>query len=293
MGRRKHTNAFFAKGFYFSPGEKSYELRAMIYSLVGKYPDRDDEHDNTAQELFEDMTQLFTIMLDKSELYLAVRGGSVFWSTVMSRLDPGKPMPAKEVANIVNCHVKARKEYAPPQGDVITNDLTRLVDQWIEIDTVCQYLPAPQAFQLTFRTQPSPPTTMFQNLTFQRKPWPPAYFSVAEKGMVTDPRIRPLIDGRCIEFPGGEMFLPSKTSMPAIVRAFITGLALESYHPGRPWRLALTSVGSFLKDGAHMRLVWPSVARAHRTLDPSGFSIFADGVFKSSGAQLAIGLLTP
>ncbi|SPO01133.1 uncharacterized protein DNG_03880 [Cephalotrichum gorgonifer] len=215
-------------------------------------------------------------MLDKSELYLAVRGEPVFWSTVTSQLDSDKPVPVRQVKNIVHCYVKSRKGYAPPKGPLVTNDMTRLVDLWIEIETECQSLPPPEAFQVTFKTEPSQPTNMFQNLVFRPKPWPPVHFSLAEQSMIKHNKFRPLIEGRCIECPSEAMALPSKTSMPAVVRAFITTVALENYHPSRSCRLALISMGNFIKDGIEFRWSRSTDCETDTMWTPSSFSIFAD-----------------
>lgn len=126
-----------------------------MHSLLAKYPVPYNGPDNTAQLFFDDMVKLFNAMLDKSDLYIAVRGGPVFWSTVISHSASGDPMATEEAANLVACYMEARSAYSPPQGDRVTNALTELVDQWMEVEAERRSLPPPGAFQATFIADPS------------------------------------------------------------------------------------------------------------------------------------------
>lgn len=252
--------------------------------------------DATTERFFKDMVTLFATMLEKSELYLAVRGGAVFWSTITAQLDSTNPISSGGITNIVRCYVKARRAYSPPQGNTMTNELTDAVDQWIDIETECQSLPSREMFQIAFQTDTSIATDApdtFEGAASRPKVWPPAHLSPAEREMIMDSKIRPLVEGRCIETPGGLLPLPTKTSTPATVRAFITSLALENHEPRQPWRIGLASLGSFLRPASKTH--WASVTGGETNLmwPPSAFARFADAALKGPGVHVAIGLLTP
>lgn len=273
----------------------------MISSLLAKYPVQDH---NTAQAFFDDMVKLFDIMLDKTDLYIATLSGPVFWSTVISQSGSGDPMAAVEAANLVACYIEARSAYSPPDGNKVTNALTELVDQWMEVEAEHRSLSLPGVFQVAVKTGTSdagntPQGTLqgtlqkFNSLAIGPKVWPPVHFGLAEKAVMLSSRIRPLVEGRSIETPGGFLPLPTKTSMPAAVTAFLTSFALENHHPGQLWRMGLTSMGLFQRPAEKARWAAATDGQTNLMWTPSGFARFVNAAFEDPSVHLALGLLTP
>lgn len=271
----------------------------MINCLLAKYPVQDDDkNEKTAREFYKDTVVLFDIMLDKADFYIASRGRTAFVSTIVSQSGSSNPMLAKDVENLVRCYVAARKAYSPPQGNHVANDLTELVDQWLEVEHECRSLPPPEVFRVAINTDTGGnfnESSQFQNPSqaFHQIIWPPAYFSRVGRDMMLNPRIRPLIEGRSIETPGGFLPLPTRTSMPSVVQAFLASIALENYKPRQPWRIGLPAMANFMRPVSKGN--WAATTNGETNLmwSPSVFAQFSDTVFKDPGVHIAIGLLTP
>ena len=292
MGRQG-TSAFFVPGFFFARKQESPELRVMLYTLQSRYPV--GNHDDTAETFFDDMTKLFNLMLNKSEFYIAVRGGPVFWSTVVAIFDPTNPMGSGELSNLVACYVGARQAYSPTHGSWVTNALTSLVDEWMEVEAERWSLPLPGTFQIAAGTSHAGGDSLqgSRSVAIGKRVWPPTHFSSSERALILSTRIRPLVEGRSTETPGGLLPLPTKNTLPVMVTAYLTSFALENYHPGQPWRVGLTSMGNFQRPAEKVRWATATGEQTNLMWSPSGFARFADTVFEDPGVHLAIGLLTP
>lgn len=243
-------------------------------------------------------TSFFNNLLRYADLYLAVRGNSLFWETALNNWDDAFIDISIEIAKeIESAYSVARTNY---DGPAVSSELITVIDQWNSLKIHAASLPSSaRQLQLVVRTEnvqdmvnslisitlggapaPAPPT------------WPPAYLAPDDIVYLARAGIRARIHGVTPSNPGQPPEIPGVHADPIKMRTFLSWILLAFYTPNSDWALFGMPV-AFLHETLRNKWYYLSGGQSKVFGSMDSFFRYTTNAFSARGKSTVAALLTP
>ncbi|KAI8945549.1 hypothetical protein F4801DRAFT_594066 [Xylaria longipes] len=288
MGRIR-IKALHQPGFSFRgrPPFSNEELATHFYSaVVGR--DR-AALDELRERVEKRLKELFRICLQSREFYTAVRGSDVFWGVVSEQWDTLKHVSSEDVAAFVEAYRTAREDCDP---NVPTNELSRLVDEFIEMRTDMLAKDPAQKFKIALRPSAVSQTALgLTNLSIGATTWPPSHYTEQEVAWFSHDHVLSQVHGltcrkkitTALDLPK----VPDAYAHPLDVRLFLAFTALVNFRSNRKTSLCMTPI-MFWDDDERKDWYWASGGASKFCWTTWDFCQWAKGEF-SRGRDAVVG----
>ncbi|WYZ41175.1 hypothetical protein EsH8_V_000070 [Colletotrichum jinshuiense] len=297
------------KGFAFPPGpifpDDGETIRRVLSAIFGDEQLSAEIAGGLNYQAQHALTDVFHVLLDRTKLYIAVRGHSVFYDTVALELRTRGGITAEIVKILDDSYTEARRQYHQgkyQQGKSRITDLAVTVDAWIRVRDVVAELPALQTISLAVRSDNMGALTSgLENTSINdsddagggsEPSWPPAYFAPKDAAIISSKNLRARLVGKTPQTPGSLPPLPTKNTLPTETRVFLCSLLLMNYQPTSTWKLAPAPVAQMMN--TQERWLWSDVSGGESCVcfSVDVFAKEAAGALRS-GKDLYIALATP
>ncbi|OBR06987.1 hypothetical protein CH63R_08508 [Colletotrichum higginsianum IMI 349063] len=292
---------FLRKGFSFDSGPIFPATRdgeqSHPFFLTAIFGDQEPSGEVAvlSEMAHEFLVRTFHALIDRADLYGALRGHEVFYDTVASEIAAEGEFNGPLLKVLEETYVPARRRFHRVESNT-ENDLVTVVDAWIHIKDAFANLPALRTISLSARiNEVDELTSQLESATLvSSKPavWPPVHFNHSEVAVLSSKSLRSLLYGKTPETPGELPALPTKSSVPTETRGFLCSLALTHYKADKSsWRLLLTPVAQMRN---HERCLWAKAAGGEsQTCFSLNVFLTEDMEAPRSGKSISIALATP
>ncbi|KAF9880585.1 hypothetical protein CkaCkLH20_01627 [Colletotrichum karsti] len=240
------------------------------------------------------LVDVFSGLIDKAELYRAIRGHMAFYETVANEVKTDGDFTGEVVKMIEELYVTGRQNNTAATHH--ENRLTTVVDAWIKTRTAVDKLPPPQQF--TLASHPTAVDALTSDISeFNIGPadqpaWPPAFFNENEIVLLSKPDLRHVLFGRDMNSTATLPKLPYTGGPPLNTRAYLCCLALQNYNRDSKWRLTLTPVANFTNP--RQRWDWSDASNGGSRICWTVKALFKNCIDSfQMGKTFCIGLATP
>lgn len=320
-GRPHPKRALYLEGLYFEPGRpfSSVPAAERLYGLLLG----EDYYAGTrsVQEQRERATRIlsaiFSTSLARVGTFVTLNDLKLGWQIVAGDIveNYGANITPAEVEELVRVFSEARARYfGHPHLSMASisgsTELQNMIDEWrdmtgqtgrqndhipSEVTTLVERpRPAPLEHEHLFagfglRNDQGPPPPAAST----SQPWPPSHLAPADTQLLSQPRVRELLEGECWTDKGPMPDLPGDHSEPFRVRLFLSWLAAVHTPPPPSNTFALFPAPvAFMTNKERQAWYYPSGNQAKMFGHVEGFLEYAADAFKD-GKKMVLGLFTP
>ncbi|TRX95942.1 hypothetical protein FHL15_003084 [Xylaria flabelliformis] len=311
-------------GFTFGKNNPfSEELAHRFYSAV-LGPDDGAGLDELRERVEKKLKEIFRICLQYRELYTALRGSGVFWELAAEQWDTLDYVSGDDVAAFVEAYRTAR-ERSSQNGAI--NELSRLVDESIEMHKDMLAIPPAPKFQIALRPSAISQTTQdLTNLSISNSTtattWPPSHYTEQEVVWFSHDHVLSQVHGlTCRKKPHKAQDLPKipdAFTHPLDIRLFLAFTALTNFRANRKISLCMTPITFwddderkdwYLATGGASKFCWTTwdfcnwakaefgrgrdavVGLCHYVSSKSDFYLYLNADFSKTAPRYSVGIL--
>ncbi|KAK7952747.1 uncharacterized protein PG986_008475 [Apiospora aurea] len=310
MSSRSYNRAFTQPGFQLGHGSALRDAAAtsrICIALVGPETTNVTE---MQKAVAKSLGSLFSTLVDKADLFRALRDTEIFWGTVAVNWDgpAHAELTTGDTQFVTDTYVRARRavtgssKKSKSGRNQETTSLMEAVDAWIEIADEVRALGPQPAYNVTIRQHPV--TVASQQLadlalSANARFWPPKYLNAQECAWVADSHVSWQLSDHADSFPFEGRIdesdiptLPDSLPYPQDVKLFLCWASMARFNPSESKVAVFMAPIAFMDEDDRKDNYVATGSLSKRMATISDFFDYALEMLDNQGRELVIGMMT-